>query len=445
MAGIDINDERLVNIKNEGIAKEEEIGDTYDDIVSKTDDYYNRIDQSLQDYGETQKQLQEQRTDFTIDTIEQQKAQAEADYLKEQKGAYADWQKESNRYGANAEAMAANGLAASGYSESSQVAMFNAYQNRVATARESYNRAVLNYDNAIKDAQLQGSSALAELAFNTLQTQLQNQLQGFQYKNQLLLEKANQKLAINQTYYNRYIDQVNQINTENALAEQVRQANLDEKYRRDALAEDARQFNAAMAQSASGSYGGSYDLPYVFGQTQNQPITTEYYSGNINPDTQYGYFENNPHQPNNINGQPLSKTGKTQVVTSTKLYGPAAGTTGTTKQQIWQTADGKQWIWDGLANQYKPYNAANYISTDYYKGEKNPDAANGTLKNGYQPDNVGGSKLTSTKEKISIPTVILYGDKAGTSTTVKQTVWRDTNGNRWIWDGINNRYVPYSD
>jgi hypothetical protein len=107
--------------------------------------------------------------------------------------------------------------------------MYNTYQNRVATARDSYNRAVLNYNNAIKDAQLQNNAALAEIAYNALQQQLELSLQGFQYKNQLILDQANKKIEIDNIYYNRYQDVLNQMNTENALKEDIRQfeARLD--------------------------------------------------------------------------------------------------------------------------------------------------------------------------------------------------------------------------
>jgi len=145
--------------------------------------------------------------------------------------------------------------------------MFNTYQNRVATARESYNNAVLNYNNAIKDARLQNNSVLAEIAYEALQKQLELSLHGFQYKNQLLLDKANKKTEINNTYYQRYQDVLDQINHENALAEQVRQYNesqalkerqLQEEIRQfnAQLAEEQRQFNATMAARNSGGGGG---------------------------------------------------------------------------------------------------------------------------------------------------------------------------------------------
>ena len=227
---IDYNDERFDKVESDKSQALTELEATYGGMIGSTDQYFDKQIQATQDWADKQTQLQNERTDFTIEQIEQQKDQANKDYIKEQSGAYVDWQKQSNKYGVEAEKMASSGLTGTGYSESSQVSMYNTYQNRVATARESYNQAILNYNNAIKDAQLQNNAALAEIAYNALQQQLELSLQGFQYKNQLILEQANKKIELDNMYYNRYQDVLQQINTENALAEDIRQYNETMKW-----------------------------------------------------------------------------------------------------------------------------------------------------------------------------------------------------------------------
>jgi hypothetical protein len=249
MAEINYDDERFAKVETDKNTALAEVDSTYQGMIDKSQGFYNEQIQAAKDYGETQTQLQQEQTDFAIDQINQQKEQAEKDYHKEQSAAYVDWQKQSNDYGSNAEKMADAGLAHSGYSESSKVAMYNAYQNRLATARETFSKAVLNYDNAIKDAQLKNSAVLADIAFQTLQTTLNLGMQGFQYENQLILDRLNQKTQLDQVYYNRYQDVINQMNTENSMAEQVRQFNAS-------LAEDQRQFNMSYNKSGGGS-GGS--------------------------------------------------------------------------------------------------------------------------------------------------------------------------------------------
>lgn len=234
---VNYEDERFGQVESDKQQAMTELEQTYSGMIDETDDYYQAQIDASKDWAEQQKQLQQEQTDFTIEQIEQQKEQAHKDYLKEQSGAYVDWQKQSNEYGVEAEQQAAAGMAGTGFSESSQVSMYNTYQNRVATARESYNLAVLNYNNAIKDARLQNNAVLAEIAYQALQTQLELSLEGFQYKNQLILDQANKKIELDNIYYSRYQDVLNQINHENAQAEQIRQFNLQYE-------ESVRQFNA---------------------------------------------------------------------------------------------------------------------------------------------------------------------------------------------------------
>lgn len=233
---VNYKDERFTEVEKDKNAALDNINNTYNNMINQSDKYYQAQLDAAKDYEKTQSQLQQQQTDFAIEKVNQQKEQAKKDYTKEQSGAYVDWQKQSSMYGASAEQMAANGLAGTGYSESSQVSMYNTYQNRVATAREGYNNAVLNYDNAIKDAMLQNNSKLAEIAYQALQTQLELSLEGFQYKNNLVLEQMNKQQDISNEYYDRWLNVLNQINTENTLAEQKRQFDAQ-------MAEEKRQYN----------------------------------------------------------------------------------------------------------------------------------------------------------------------------------------------------------
>lgn len=65
-----------------------------------------------------------------------------------------------------------------------------------------------------------------------------------------------------------------------------------------------------------------------------------------------------------------------------------------------------------------------------YTGTKNSDAKEGTFSNGYQPNNVGGEKLSNSGEKDYV-------------NGVEQTVWKTSDGTKYIWDGTKNRYLRY--
>lgn len=259
---INYDDKRFTQVNNDKTAALSEMEKTYGGMINDSDKYFQEQVSATEKWGAEQKKNQQAQTDFAIEKIEQQKDQAHKDYIKEQSGAYTDWQKQSDPYGVDAEQKAAAGMANSGYSESSKVAMFTTYQNRVIAAREVYSRAVLNYDNAIKDATLQNNAALAEIAFNTLQKSLELGLQGFQYKNTLVLEKANKKTELEQIYHSRYQDVLNQINKENALKEEVRQYN-------EKMAEEKRQYNEKMAEEKR-QYNSSLEWQkQQFGQQQD--------------------------------------------------------------------------------------------------------------------------------------------------------------------------------
>lgn len=395
---INYEDERFKQVESDKQAAITEINDTYGTMINQSDKFYKDQVAAAEDYGRTQKNLQQQNTDFAIQQINQQKEQAGKDYAKEQSGAYVDWQKQSNQYGADAEQMAAQGLVGTGFSESSQVSMYNTYQNRVATARESYKKTVLEYDNAIHEARLQNNAALAEIAYNTLQTKLELNLQGFQYKNQLITDRLDKKQQADETYYNRWKDVLDQQNTENAMAEEVRQFNenkeleiqkLNEQIRqfdlelerlkakdtqeakyqaeqlklqkqeltlkKQQLAEEKRQFDASLkaAKSSGGGGGGSYTVSSSGGNA----VETDFYSGTLNSDANsFGTFGNG-YQPKGISGHgklsAYKKNGKVQYVTVTSKT--LKGKTVKTTQKVWKAEDGTLWYWFGQENKYKRY------------------------------------------------------------------------------------------
>ena len=248
---INYEDQKFKDVEADKKQAISDLEKTYGGMVNDSDSYYKAQVDASNEWEKKQTELQNQQTDFAIKEIEQKKDQAKKDYTKEQSGAYVDWQKQSNEFGTEAEQRAAQGLENTGFSESSKVSMYNTYQNRVATARESYNRIVLDFDNAITNARLQNNSALAEIAYKSLQQRLELNLQGFQYKNSLLLEQAKRKTELEQMYHERWQDVLNQMNTENALAEEMRQFNAQ-------LAEQQRQFdlNFNRYSGGGGSSGG---------------------------------------------------------------------------------------------------------------------------------------------------------------------------------------------
>ena len=250
---INYNDSRFTDVTKQKKTALNEVNSMYNNMISGSDKFYQDQINATQQYADTQTNLQQQQTDLAVEQINQQKDYQKQDYTKEQKASYVDYQKQSNTYGANAEAMASRGLTGTGYAESSLVGMYNAYQNRVATARETYNRAIVEYDNQIKEAKLQNDSTLAEIAYNALQKKLELSLNGFQYKNTLLQQQLASKNEVEDRYYSRWQDVVGQINTENSLAEQKRQFNEQMALNKQQLDLQKQQFAYQKAQASKSS------------------------------------------------------------------------------------------------------------------------------------------------------------------------------------------------
>lgn len=226
----------------------------YDETIKKLDSGYQDRIAASEKWSKEQQKNQQAQTDFAIEQINQQKDQAEKDYIKEQSGAYKDWQKQSNPYGVNAEKMAAQGMQNTGYAESSQVAYYNQYQNRVMAAREAHNQAVLNLNNAITEARLQNSSVLAEIALTAYKEQAELAIQRVVQTASLTTEKLATQREIKNTYHNRYLAELDNLYKEETLAENKRQFDANMAFQREQW---EWQKAKAEAASSSGSSGGS--------------------------------------------------------------------------------------------------------------------------------------------------------------------------------------------
>lgn len=177
---------------------------------------------------------------------------------------------------------------------------------------------------------------------------------------------------------------LNQINTENALAEQQRQfnENLEYKKQQDAIEqsnwerqyqESIRQYNEQMEYKKQrdaiedSRYSSS---AYSYGGYADNPVSTTPTSGN---DTRFGnseaykkddyYFDNNQQQPRYINNIKLSQAKVGNVNTTAGQLG-LSGMPSTNK--IWTTGDGQYWVWVdkntgyiNVTDEYKKYYNSN--------------------------------------------------------------------------------------
>ena len=194
------------------------------------------------------------QTEFAIDEIERQKETTRKDYLKEQSGAYKDWQTAKDPYGVNAEKMASAGMTNTGYAESSQVSMYNQYQSRVTAARESYQRSIDNYNASITQARLQNNATLAQIAYDTLVKQTEYAATFLMKNTELLTSLAQGKATMKQQSTTNYLNVLQQLQDEAQF-----NASLEENKRQhnETLAFQREQFNWQKEQANKSSSGGS--------------------------------------------------------------------------------------------------------------------------------------------------------------------------------------------
>jgi hypothetical protein len=91
----------------------------------------------------------------------------------------------------------------------------------------------------------------------------------------------------------------------------------------------------------------------------------------------------------------------------------ATGTTDDNGNPIFRNSEGKTMAFGNGVNPYT--------------GTKHSDAKHGTFSNGYQPNNIGGTKLKNSGLSTSI-------------TGKNQTIW-EANGKYWLWRGDLNKYI----
>lgn len=191
---------QVAALEEEKNAALDKVDEKYGALISQSDKFYNDQIDAAQRYADEQKKIQQEQTDFTIGQIQKQKEQLGKDYAEEQSAAYVDFKKQTDPHGVNAEQIAAGGMWGSGYSESAQTAMYNEYQRRVATAKASYDQALVNYNNAMAQAQAQNSSVLAEIAYKTFTQELELTMQAFTSRNALLEAQESARGQVESNY-----------------------------------------------------------------------------------------------------------------------------------------------------------------------------------------------------------------------------------------------------
>lgn len=214
--------------------------------------YANNINQQndlLNQQSNIQTEQSKANTEQVLNEIEQQRKYAQQDFNKEARGAYQDYKKLTNPYGVQAENIFSNGLGNSGYSETSKLNAYNTYQNRYATARESTDRLMEDFNNQITQAKLSGNKELAEIALNKLQTQMDNLWNQLSFDTTLTSNKVNYDQWLKQFEYQKQQDEI-----ANAFAREQ----FEYQKQQDAIS-NARSYYSSSGGSSGNASSSNYD------------------------------------------------------------------------------------------------------------------------------------------------------------------------------------------
>ena len=242
-----MKDERLEEIEREKQQELAKNNQQLDNLAAEREDLTNEQNNLVDRWEQTNNDTLDKQLAFQKDLINQQKEEAKKNYEDEARSAYSDYRRETNDYGVTREKLADQGLAHSGYSESSRIGMYSAYQNRLGMARKGLDKAYLDFNNAIKEAQLTNDTNKAQNALKTLENKLQISLEGFNYKDALARDRMNMEMQTGDRYYNRYQNTINQINYEQEQAENRRRYEQEMAYKKQQDAQAQRNWEREYA------------------------------------------------------------------------------------------------------------------------------------------------------------------------------------------------------
>ena len=363
MAIYDVNydDKRFQDVENEKQSELKKYNDTYDNLINERNNFTKEQQDMIDRWENTQKDIANKNLEYQKNLIEQERKKSEQAYQNEAKASYIDYQKEVDKYGVSRENVVNNGLSNSGYAESSKVDMYNTYQNRLGTARKSMQDAGIEFDNAIRQAQLSNDETLAQNALKALQEKLNIALEGFNYKTEQENNRLNWNYNVNNNYYNRYKDVESQINYENETAEKIRQYNENMAYQKEQQRLEQERWEQEMAyqkqqdaisnaqkwSSINNNYSYNSDLSNGGSNYGLNSGNTDEYGNTTDTQSKSDYYfqdkagQNEKH-PQYINNQKVVSVGKAS------LFPNIPGTINP-NQNIWKAGD-RYYLWEKTSN-----------------------------------------------------------------------------------------------
>ena len=220
----------------------------YEDI----DNLVKQQESLLQQQEQKQNEIINGQTQMQVDELNREKEKLQKETDKTTQGLYASWQKQANQYGAGMEQLASQGLANSGYAETTKTALYNTYQKSVTDTLNNSKDLYADYNFKIQQARQNGSIQQAQSALELYAQRVQLLTQNYelrQNREKYLYQQERDKVSDSQ-WQKTFDEQVRQ----NELENQWRQQQFDYQKQRDAVADSQwqQQFNLSKKNSSSG-------------------------------------------------------------------------------------------------------------------------------------------------------------------------------------------------
>lgn len=323
-----MEDERLATIKQEQQAALESSKGTYDQMLQDNENLLNQQKDYVEQYEKTQNEALDKQLALYQDNINKQKEAAQKNYETEARKAANSYMAYSNPYGVNAETFASKGQLQSGLTQTAQLGGYNAYQNRLASANKVMQEAFTQYDLDMNEAIVNNDVQKAQNALAKLEMMLGYNETYINNKNSIAQSQLSNQQQLDSEYYGRYMDMINQINTEKQREEAIRQFEAQMAYQRerDAVADNQWQQEYNLARTKAVSSGGSGN---------GEELT----------DLPADYYFDNGYQPRYIDGTKVSNDEKLKV--KNVFNAPD----NVKNQNIWK-ANGRYYVWVGSKKDY---------------------------------------------------------------------------------------------
>lgn len=237
----------------------------YEDI----DNLVNQQNSLMQQQEQKQNEIINQQTQMQIDELNREKEKVDKEVNKTTSGLYSAWQKQANQYGAGMEQLQKQGLANSGYAESTRTSLYNTYQKNVTDTLNNSRELKSEYDFKMQQARQNGSIQQSQAALDLYAQKMQFLIQNYelrQNREQYLYQQERDRVSDNQ-WQKTFDEQIRQ----NEIENQWKQKQFDYQQQRDKVADSQwqQQFNLSKKKSSSGRSSGSKSKSSSGGLTVN--------------------------------------------------------------------------------------------------------------------------------------------------------------------------------